>query len=327
MRRFLIKTTCIALPFLFLSIWAECTLRNMPNDYQFTFDYLSKHCHEIEILNLGSSHGRNNINPDYFHHSAYNAGISDQPLEYDYAFFNTFIDSLDILKVLILPISYFSLNRPEIHYGSEKNIQNEKERSFIRGENIRAMYYKSCCPFNHHPIHRHFLFIRTLPMGSVRSALLHASKTGILDKSANGSTMTDGIFNPRKQEKQTQDNIISHRRMSSASSNRNNQRVVSMLRQCQKRNIQVILLSTPVTNDYRKGCNPLQWAYVQAKCEQWAHEYDNVTYVNMFASTRFVNNDFNDSNHLNKDGAEKLTLILDSIIENSLIPQSHGTPL
>lgn len=335
MRRFLIKTTCIALPFLFLAIWAECTLRSMPNDYQFTFDYLSKHCHEIEILNLGSSHGDNSINPDYFSRPAFNAGISGQPLEYDYAFIDTFIDSLDLLKVLILPISYFSLNRRELHYSLERNAKNDGERNLIQNENIRAMYYKLYCPFMHNPIHRRFLFIRTLPFGNVRKVFLNSVRKVLfktsdaysVDISANGCTMLYGTFNPQEQARLTQDIITEDKYLSSATATCNNQRVVSILQRCQKRNIQVILLSTPVTDIYREGCNPIQWAYVQEKCEQWAHEYGNTIYVNMFASTRFTYDDFGNCNHLNIDGAKKCTLILDSIIENSLLPQSYKNTL
>lgn len=314
-------------------MWAECTLRGIPNDYRFTFDYLKKHCHELVILNLGSSHGDNCINPDYFHHPAFNAGISGQTLEYDYAFFNTFYDSLDRLQVLILPISYFSLNCQELCYKSTRKIQDEGEKNFIYGENIKALYYKLYCPFSNHPIHRHFLFIRTLPFSNVRSALLGNvrkrllgnPKTNGIGMAANGSTMLYGKFDPREQQKHIQESIVVDKRRSSALPTRNNERVEAMVKQCKKRNIQVMLLSTPVADVYREGCNPMQWKYVQEKCEQWEREYDNVTYINMFASPRFTYSDFSDCHHLNKDGAKKLTLILDSVIENSLIPQSQGT--
>lgn len=49
-------------------------------------------------------------------------------------------------------------------------------------------------------------------------------------------------------------------------------------------------------------------------CKSFAKEYNYVQYLNLFKDSRFVEDDFHDSDHLATEGATKLTKILDEYI-------------
>ena len=52
-------------------------------------------------------------------------------------------------------------------------------------------------------------------------------------------------------------------------------------------------------------------------CEDLVTTYANAQYLNLFKDTRFVEDDFHDSDHLATEGAAKLTKILDEYIMNA----------
>ena len=51
----------------------------------------------------------------------------------------------------------------------------------------------------------------------------------------------------------------------------------------------------------------------------FCEKYTNVTSINMLKDTRFLNNDFRDSDHLNSKGANKFSKLLNSEINKLYI--------
>lgn len=45
----------------------------------------------------------------------------------------------------------------------------------------------------------------------------------------------------------------------------------------------------------------------------------NVSYLNLFQDSRFVNDDFYDADHLNNEGAKKCSIITNQYIQNTVI--------
>ncbi len=60
-------------------------------------------------------------------------------------------------------------------------------------------------------------------------------------------------------------------------------------------------------------------------CEEMAQKYNNVQYLNLFKDDRFVEDDFFDADHLETEGAAKLTKILNEYIsvDHSSFLYSH----
>ena len=99
----------------------------------------------------------------------------------------------------------------------------------------------------------------------------------------------------------------------------NLQRYKAIIERCRERNVNVILVSLPKTNHFLTKINESQLRHVQEEGSQIEQQYENVTYVNFFNDTNFHDDDFYNANHLNPQVAKKVTLILDSIIENPIL--------
>lgn len=109
MSQFVRKVILFALPILFFVFFVEYIARQIPNNYSYKNEYLSKNAENVELLILGSSHSFYGINPDYFTLNAFNASHVSQSLNYDYFIFEKFKNNFSNMKVLVLPISYFTL--------------------------------------------------------------------------------------------------------------------------------------------------------------------------------------------------------------------------
>lgn len=98
----------LVFPLLVIATSYEYLARRIPNVYSYKNEWLSKNASSIKILNLGSSHGYFGIDPSSFNCLAFNVAHESQDLKYDHFVFSKFFDEMDSLKVLVLPISYFS---------------------------------------------------------------------------------------------------------------------------------------------------------------------------------------------------------------------------
>jgi hypothetical protein len=96
----------------------------------------------------------------------------------------------------------------------------------------------------------------------------------------------------------------------------NREYLESVIKKCEEKNISVLLLTTPVCSTYYECVDSTQYSLMTEICEEMAQKYNNVQYLNLFKDSRFVEEDFFDADHLETDGAAKLTKILDEYISD-----------
>ncbi len=87
-----------------------------------------------------------------------------------------------------------------------------------------------------------------------------------------------------------------------------------MIRDCQKRNIKVILLTTPTFHTYYDVLNQDQVIEREEICNSLVQKYNHVIFLDWLKHKQFNEDDFFDADHLNEYGAEKLTKMLDEFI-------------
>jgi hypothetical protein len=88
----------------------EIGLRKIPNVYNNKKDYILNNGKSIEALILGSSHAFYGINPiEIKHYKAYNFAFPSQTIFLDKEILKKYSGQLTNLKVIVIPISYFSL--------------------------------------------------------------------------------------------------------------------------------------------------------------------------------------------------------------------------
>ena len=79
-------------------------------------------------------------------------------------------------------------------------------------------------------------------------------------------------------------------------------------------NVKVLIVTTPVHVAFRKALNEEQLNLTILSAEKLAKDFKNVYYYNFIDNSLFDESDFKDGDHLNANGAQKFTLLLNKII-------------
>ncbi len=105
MKKFLKYCLVFVLPFLMVAITAEYLLRQVPNPYQYKYEWMQQHAEDVEILILGSSHTFYGIRPEFLDGKAFSlANVSQGPKQNLYLL-EYWADRYRNLKTVIFPIS------------------------------------------------------------------------------------------------------------------------------------------------------------------------------------------------------------------------------
>jgi hypothetical protein len=274
---------------------------------------------KVKILNLGSSHGYYGIDPSAFDKRAFNAAYHAQTIKYDYFIFNKFYNKMDSLRVLILPISYPSL------FMQDQEMEN------------RWMYYSIYYNYKQHKFHpKYNLEIwHGLRINEIINFFLDGDDYLECDEFGYGTTNKYSMrcanwknYGYRVAKSHTVKDYYAYTIRNIVRNNEDYLKVLEcmtepcmcqiqeMIKMCAKKNTKVILLTTPTHITYRGNVDSLQMDITIKKCEKLEYEYNNVIYMNLFDDSRFVDEDFFDTDHLDEFGAQKLTMILKQTIDS-----------
>lgn len=115
MRRFLRHMGLFLLPIVLVAIGLEIVAESIPNSYTYKREYMERHGGEIQTLILGSSYAYDGLAPAMLP-EAFNLANSSQTLEDDYYLLERYIDSMDSLHTVIIPVGYgIWADRSEAH--------------------------------------------------------------------------------------------------------------------------------------------------------------------------------------------------------------------
>ncbi len=299
MKLFLKKTILFGFIILIVLIAAELSVRLIPNDYAYKNAYLSTHASEIEILSFGSSHGLRGINPAYFTKRAFNGGHSSQSISYDYRIWNKFKSSLTNLDTLILPMSYFSL-----FSDISESVESWRIKNY-------AIYYN----IEPKPLEARLELYNQTPYSIVRMVF------NALRGKTNLNVETDGFLlqDPAPKDLITTGLAAAERHTYDDAHNvgKNIAYLTSMLEDCRAMGVNVVLVTTPTSHYYYDLLDQDQLALTYSSLEAIVSAFDHVAYYDFLKDDRFIDPDFHDADHLSAAGAEKLSKILNDIIDHS----------
>ena len=109
MQKFLLKLLTVSILIISSLIFLEYQLAQIPNSYTLKKDCIENNLSQVDILILGSSQAYWSINPQPLSPHPCNLANSNQDLYYDYKLLDKYIDKLSHLKLVIISVSYFSL--------------------------------------------------------------------------------------------------------------------------------------------------------------------------------------------------------------------------
>ncbi len=313
MKLFLIKLTIfLGLACAFLGI-IEIGLSRVASSYTLKKQSLEKQLQKIEVLNLGSSHADSAINPEFFSRPGMNLANYSQSLYYDMKILDKYIDSMPNLKLVFLPVSYFSL-------GFQLSDCDEKWRCFFY-ERVYGIPLES--PAIRWDVRR-FSYLMLYGVDYIFSHLEKGIRNTLAKEfNAAGSRVS--------QEKLLRQHIndeegkaraeLSESLFKESCLARNQHFLESMIQKLQPKNIQVVLLTTPVYKTYSNYFSPKLSEIHSRIMTQLTQKY-GAPYFDFFRDPRFRLEDFEDNDHLNAAGAKKFSQILDQEIIKKLADPS-----
>jgi len=305
MKQFWIYLGCVmAAVVIFLSV-GEYLVRQVPNTHKFKHEWMKKHHNEVEILTLGGSHSWEGIKPEILGNHAFSLANSSQMLQYDYFLFNNY--DFPNLKEVVITISFPTLFADDYEY--------DERRWF------NVIYYKIYmnCPYHSDFSKYNFEFSNMKTFQDklrqfFRRAELNSDEYGcaILNTISNKDTIrwNNGSEALEAADRHNHIGDFSH-------IDTNLTRLQKITDYCTNHKIQLVLVTTPCWKIYTDNLDSSRLAKMREIMSDYCKRNPNVLYLNYLTNTRFVADDFFNSDHLSTIGAEKFTKILKADIEKN----------
>jgi hypothetical protein len=299
MKKFLLKTLLLLLPIAVLAAFMEYFLQQIPNDYIYKKSYLEKHSKKLQILIFGNSHAYFGINPAYLPQKAFNASHISQTLNFDFEIFSKYQKDLSNLKVIVLPISYFSLWE-KLEYEEPFRVKNYVLYYGLRAKSIfdysellndkLAQNIKRL--INYYAKHKNNITSDNLGWGTNYS-FAQAENWSETGKAA--ALKHTHAIHSKKAKKIFAENM---------------EILNSFAEFCNKNNVKLILITMPAHNSYRENLNTEQLSKMKESLNNFAAKHSGVQYMNWLEDSNFTAENFYDADHFNETGAEKFSLEL-----------------
>ena len=305
MKNIKVKIALFAIPILLFWIITEYFYRTIPNNYSVKNQYIKNHSKDIEVLLFGDSHCLYGLNPDYFSKNTFNLSNVSQTIYFDKLLLFKHIDNLPNLKQVVFCIEYTNLSQRD----------NTDEDRF------RKYYYQYFMDLKvpiikDYDIKQYSLAL-TQNFKKTIDLYIRYLKTGtILDCNLNGwgnNYKQQNRISPEKVAKnraQSQEDGLTDFKLNTA-------RIDTIIAECEKRKIQVLIVSMPQTKIYTRYLNPKKLKSIFKTCNQFQKSSKNtVHYLNLFNDNRFNDEDFYDADHLNNQGAKKCSKIVNAYLNS-----------
>ena len=301
--RFALKCICIPAAAVFIIYLLNDSYRKINEEkYQdiSKFSTLGIYVPEVQIGNLGSSHGAYDFNYDALTergYSCFNFANTSQSYNYDLAVLKEFGSYLTKDSILFIPVSYFSFNN---------EVVNDADR-----EAMSLRYYHCLSPEN---IPDYDLYIdivaHKLPILSAGKDILKLFpnlKLSIIACAAEGDGIDEAAFAGRAQERYSRhfdnkDEYFMQERI---------EELYEIIDYCKEHDITPILITTPFSKYYRDLVSEDFLTEFESVVEKVVSD-TGVSYYDYSYDARFRGNlaYFMDADHLNGEGAAYFMEIL-----------------
>ncbi|WP_313807977.1 D-alanyl-lipoteichoic acid biosynthesis protein DltD [Flavobacterium sp.] len=307
MKILLKKIFLFVLPFIGIFLFIEGFYRFVPNDYTKKRDLIEHKKDTTEVLIFGNSHPFYGLNPKYFNKPTFNLSYVSQTIYFDKLLFDKHIDKFKNVDCVILHIEYTSLS--EVINTDENNWRKYYYESYMNLEvpsivkyDPTRLFLSSTRNFNNN--------IKILSRFCMDGTLVNCDENGF---GINYTPEEKQLIS--KEEAQKRVNSVEDHLMDFTD---NTLRIQAIIDACKKRNIEVVLLTLPVTDYFSENVNQEKLAKIIKTCNSLTENNENVSYLNLFKDNRFSNADFYDSDHLHTNGAIKSSKIVNQFVNGIL---------
>jgi len=312
--KFIKKLIVFAFPLVGGLIFFEIKLRSLENSYTVKRQNFENEVENVEVLILGNSHSYYGVDPKFLSLRGFNLANSTQSFFYDRQITMKYLPRMKNLKIVMIPISYFSF-----YYQMIDIAENWRDFAYQKFWNIR--YPKLSCWDS-----RNYSYLMMYSPERSFKYLMSGFKTKLTDgleynghfrkdTSGNSAELNDAVG--RMIQK-------AHAGMIDLKQEKKNiEELTSLIDTLGKRNIKVILFTTPVAKTYSKFCDSAI-IYRNKRILKEIVSNHNCVYKDYFLDKRFGMQDFGNNDHLNFIGAERFTFILNKEFILPLLGNSKG---
>ena len=303
--RFLLMCGIFFLPIIALYIMVEMKVSEIPNRFSVIRDYIKKDGDKIEIAVFGSSQIQNGINPEFLNKPTINLGSLGQHHNTDFTLLKGLKNRFPNLKTVVFEASYGHF---EIPHNSKYYWKNSVFLKYYHVNTFgRPVTPKDSLLFISHP----GKFSKIISDYYLKTAEINrVNQYGF-----------DTLNFEGKYKKQNYDSlsiikkpIKIYKRESLETFHYNANYFYNMIDYCIEQNLQVIILSPPTQSHYNVLRNNSILKRRNRVLSQVKETHNNIHLLNLETDLSFTIKDFKNENHLNPNGAKKLTIKLDSLI-------------
>ncbi|MFI3269407.1 MAG: hypothetical protein SNG14_05555 [Rikenellaceae bacterium] len=273
----------------------EFLIRTMKdNPYSYKHSYIVENGERITELILGSSHSYYGVSPRFFNSSAFNLGSVSQPLRYDYELLKEYKQYMPNLRSVILDVSYFSLRATGLR------------KMESAGYNINYKLYMDA------DIDCSFICNFAISSPSYFQGKMSAYVRSVVEKLSCDSLGWGMGYDLEGRSNEWDDAnaaILRHTNEETTYLAQNKAALHNIAKFCIDNSVELIVITTPTWHTYYDNVDEVQYREMQGVVNELRSDFD-IRYFDFFKDSRFVADDFYDSDHLSDVGAEKFTKIL-----------------
>ena len=307
MKKFIIKcgvALCIIVAIISI---CEILARRVPNDYSMKNSLMERAAPSIKTLVLGNSQFYFGVNPEYFDKPTFNLAHVSQPLNMDAFLFEKFRPQMDSLQNIIFCISYFS---PFSYWESGGSGEAWRIKHYHLYYGYPVKWYDLANRIELYNLnYRHDVrWIKALVRGSV-------TYTDSLGFGRNYLKFHTHNWEDCRIEVKIHTNTELYSSATKEIVCKNHDLISTIAKN--NKNCKAFLVIPPAWHTYRELIDKNQMSMVIEFCETLQNENSNIVFLDLFDDPRFDADCFADAYHLSEAGAERLSLILNEIIENA----------
>ena len=277
----------------------------VPNNYTVKRAIIERNIGSTQIIVSGSSHAYYGIKAKMLGVPAVNIAYFSQDLYYDTRITLKYLPQATQAKLVIVPISYFSLEYT-LPLGLESRRTNFYREFFdIAPESNKfdLAQYSSIALFG-------FQTARNFELFGAAPSLEKMDETGGYEN--NTFTNLSNIKNAKDGVNETQ------QMMKAENISQNVKYLGELFEALKAKNIKAVMITIPCYKTYYEAMDSERYAVMQNEIQKLSEKY-SIEYKNYMMDERFVLEDFQDGSHLSTKGAEKFSKIIkDEIVKKNI---------
>ncbi|MCL1937498.1 MAG: hypothetical protein FWF52_03765 [Candidatus Azobacteroides sp.] len=296
MKNFLYRIFLFCIPVIIITIGLEIYVRNIPSQYKQKRDQLVANADSIEILILGSSHAGDDIDPNQFSLYAHNLAFASQSIYFDRKLAEKYLPVLRRLKYVLLTLDFNSL-----YYDHEENRDFFYKYYYDISYKKRQFYKESLLQsfFVYTPEQTLSMIFNNQNEVLVKGWRNKAGRNDEAVQSMEKSELRANGFNATVNSWKGGDSVLDD--------------LEALINLLQSKNITPILITYPNYSTIRSFMDASVIERTQNIGNSLSQKY-HIPYLDYFADDSFTVADFFNCDHLNAEGAAKLSKKINAVI-------------